>query len=90
MIQQIKTTEDVRTFFNDLLAEDLNFHPDDDFSNYINCETKEPLYTAHEADLRNQLLDQAFDICDRNAIDIYELSVEIFTKDFHNLFLPEL
>ena len=36
MIQEIITVADVRTFFNELMAERLNFHPDDDFSDYVN------------------------------------------------------
>ena len=39
MIQEVKTVEDVRTFFNELQAERLNFQPDDDFADYINYET---------------------------------------------------
>jgi len=81
MIQEIKTVEDVKTFFNDLLAESLNFHPDDQFEDYINYRTKEPTYTDEEAALRNRLLEQAFDICDMDNVDIYGLCIEIFMKD---------
>jgi hypothetical protein len=89
MIQEIKSTEDVKTFFNELLAEELNFHPDDRFEDYINCGTKEPTYTEEEAALRNRLLEQSFDICDKESADIYELCIEIFMKDFYNAFPPE-
>jgi hypothetical protein len=89
MIQEIKTVEDVKTFFNELRAEDLNFHPDDRFEHYINCETKEPIYTEGEAALRNQLLEQAFDACDKENADIYELCIEIFMKDSYDAFPPE-
>ncbi len=89
MIQEIKTVEDVKTFFNELLAENLNFHPDDQFEDYINYETKEPTYTDEEAALRYYLLEQAFDVCDMDNVDIYELCVEIFMKDFYELYPPE-
>jgi hypothetical protein len=86
MIQEIITVEDRKTFFEELLAEGLNFHPDDDFSNYINYETKEQTYTDDEIALRNQLLDQAFEICEKEGADIYELCIDIFMADFHKAF----
>ena len=89
MIQEIKTTEDVKTFFEELLSEGLNFHPDDLFEDYINYETKEPTYTEEEAVLRNHLLEQAFDVCEKQGHDIYELCIEIFMRDFYDAFPPE-
>ncbi len=82
MITEIKTIEDVQTFFKDLLAEDLNFHPDDNFADYINHETKQPSYTEKEAADRNRLLTQAFEVCERVGEDIYDVCIEIFMQDF--------
>ena len=90
MIQEIKNTEGVKTFFNELLAESLNFHPDDRFEDYINYETKEPTYTEDEAALRNGVLEQSFEVCDKEGADIYELCIEIFMKDFYVLYPPEV
>lgn len=42
MITEITNKDDVKTFFEQLIVEDLNFHPDTPFEDYINCETKEP------------------------------------------------
>lgn len=78
MIQKIETIDDIKTFFRQLLAEDLNFHPDTPFEDYINVETGQDTYTPEESKLRNELLDQCFDVCEREAIDIYELCIEIF------------
>ena len=89
MIQSIKTIEDVKIFLNELHAEGLNFHPDDPFEDYINMETKEPLYSEEEANLRNDLINQAFDVCERDGADIYELSIEIFMADFYKDIQPE-
>lgn len=72
MIQAIYTIEDVRTFFQQLLEESLNFHPDEDFANYINCETSEDTYTPEEAEQRNRLMQAAFEVCEKNKICIYE------------------
>ena len=78
MIQQIQTIEDVKEFFQCLLDEDLNFHPDNDFNDYINGQTRLPTYNKAEVQIRNDLLDQAFIICDQSNVDIYELCCEIF------------
>lgn len=77
MMQEIKSMDDVRTFFNELLQESLNFHPDEDFANYINGETKLATYTDEEARLRNMLMDKAFFVCDEHNVCIYDLSNEM-------------
>lgn len=89
MIQDIETIEHVNTFFEELLVEGLNFHPDDPFEDYINYETKEPTYTEEEAAVRNNLLEQAFQVCENEGQDIYELCIEIFMRDFYSAFPPE-
>ena len=80
MIKEIKTEEDVKIFFNQLLDESLNFHPDEDFVNYINGETKEQTYTENECQLRNDLMDRAFIVCENDGICIYELAQELSLK----------
>ena len=89
MIQHINTVEDVKTFFNELHAEGLNFHPDDLFEDYVHRDTGELFYSDHETLVRNNLLAQAFDVCEREDADIYELCIEIFMKDFYAAFPPE-
>ena len=74
MIQEINTIQDVELFAFQLVnEEDLSFHPDDNFSNYINLETQEPLYSAEEAILLNKQMEKCFDICNQFGADIYEL-----------------
>ncbi|GAA4465489.1 hypothetical protein GCM10023093_17770 [Nemorincola caseinilytica] len=90
MIQEIKTVDDVKTFFNELHDEGLNFHPDDLFEQYIHRETNQPFYTDEQAIERNRLLAQAFEVCEREDVDIYELCIEIFMRDFYKLFPPEM
>ena len=80
MIQTIKTINDVKTFFQQLLEESLNFHPDEDFTNYINGETREDTYIPEEAQLRNRLMDEAFTVCDKFDICIYDLANDITLK----------
>ena len=77
MIKEINTVEDVKLFAFQLVnEEDLSFHPDDDFSDYINLTTQEPLYSVDEVIQLNQLLDKCFTICEQKDVDIYELMGE--------------
>jgi hypothetical protein len=74
MLKEINTIEDVKLFAYQLVnEEDLSFHPDDDFVDYINLETKEPLYSAEECKQLNQLMHNCFSICQQEEVDIYEL-----------------
>jgi hypothetical protein len=81
MITEIRSPEDVTEFVKLLVAEGLNYHPDDDFENYINIETGEPSYTSGEALLRNRLNAQCFEVCESAGADIYDISMEIFLKE---------
>jgi hypothetical protein len=74
MIRQITNVEDVATFAQHLVhVEKLSVHPDDDFADYTTYETRLPFYTEKEAERRNQLMNQCFDICEQNNIEIYEI-----------------
>lgn len=89
MIQEIITVEDVKTFFEALLAEGLNFHPDDMFETYVHTDTSEPFYSDQESFVRNTLLAQAFDVCEKEGADIYELCIDIFMREFYKMYPPE-
>lgn len=80
MITKIRSLNDVAEFVVQLVAEGLNYHPDDDFENYVNIETGEPSYTPDEALLRNRLNAQCFEVCEKAGADIYDISMEIFLK----------
>ncbi|HEY1032097.1 MAG TPA: hypothetical protein VGD89_10000 [Flavipsychrobacter sp.] len=79
MITQINGIEDVKTFFRQLLVEDLNFHPDTPFEDYINCESRQDTYTPEEAATRNKIMGACFEVCESINIDIYELANDIFS-----------
>jgi hypothetical protein len=80
MIAEIKSIEDVAEFVSQLVDEGLNYHPDDDFENYVNMETGDPSYTLEQASERNRLNMQCFEVCDAAGADIYNISMEIFLK----------
>ena len=81
MLKQIKTTKNLVEFARQLVKEGVNFHPDDDFSDYINLETQEPTYTKDEADFRNELMNQCFTVCEKNGVDIYDTMSEVALKE---------
>ena len=78
MINKILTLEDVKQFAKELTSEGLSFHPDDDFHEYINLETKAPSYSKEDADLRNKLMDECFEVCEKEGVDIYAIMLEEF------------
>ena len=81
MVKQIKTAKDVIAFAKQLTKEGVNFHPDDDFNDYINLETQEPTYSKEDADFRNELMNQCFSVCEKNGVDIYDTMSEVALKE---------
>ena len=83
MIQNINTENDLC----EMLTEVINhlgwaFHPDDPMTDYVNRETGELSYTPEETERLDHLMDEAFDFCNQQGLDIYELSREI-GKELH-------
>lgn len=77
MITEFNTTEDVKIFAKQLMSEDFNFHPDDDFNDYINIWDLTPTYNKEEAGFRNVLLGRCFEICNKEGVDIYDFMYEV-------------
>ncbi|MFA9391658.1 MAG: hypothetical protein ACERKD_17750 [Prolixibacteraceae bacterium] len=77
MITEIKTTEDVKAFAKQLVAEGISFHPDDDFHDYVVLNENKPCYSSEEADLRNELMNNCFSVCENEGVDIYNLMLEV-------------
>jgi hypothetical protein len=77
----MKTLKDVQSFFNYLLEfEHVNFHPDEDFANYISCETKERAFCSEQIRHYNDLMDKAFQICKALNRDIYAIGMSCLKK----------
>lgn len=77
MIERITNIQHVVAFAKQLVAEEVNFHPDNDFKDYVNAETRQPTYSDEEANARNELMNQCFFVCERNGVDIYNLMGEV-------------
>ena len=77
MITKIETSEDVKAFAKQLIAEGVSFHPDDDFNDYVNFKENKPTYTKEEADFRNGLMNKCFEVCEKEGVDIYDVMHEV-------------
>ncbi len=76
----ITSTEEVRDFFHHIVYDlDVNFHPDDDFADYVNRKDGTPTFTKEEAVLYNRLMDEAFKACnDEDAV--YDIASELLRE----------
>lgn len=71
----ITTLEQVDTFFDHVVINlKVNFHPDDDFADYVDTNTNIAVFSKEEAALANRLLNECFDVCQHNNIDIYGIA----------------
>ncbi|MGN0224989.1 MAG: hypothetical protein ACI4A7_02780 [Prevotella sp.] len=75
----INKVRDVELFFQYLVEErKLNFHPDEDFINYVSYSSGERTFTDEECQLYNRLMDECFDVCKKAGVDIYEVGISTF------------
>lgn len=77
----ITSVKDVEVFFHHLVDErKVNFHPDDDFADYICLADKTPTFSAEEVVVYNRLMDESFDVCEKSGTDIYNIGFNELTK----------
>lgn len=81
MLTEIKTVKDVEAFAKQLINEGVSFHPDDDFNDYVFFKDNTQCYTSEEAEIRNNLMQQCFDVCEKEGADIYGVMLEITLKE---------
>lgn len=68
--KELSSLSDVKEFFGWLADEGVNFHPEDSFKNMATL-------SADEADELDELMDQAWSICERENVDICEVACEV-------------
>ena len=79
----IESIKDVETFFHHLIDErKVNFHPDDDFANYVSLKDHTPTFSEEEVVIYNRLMDESFDVCDKENVDIYEIGIEYLMPSY--------
>lgn len=86
---KINTISAVKRLAHQLKRElGLGFHPDDPFEDYINIQTGKSIYSPEQAKLRNMLIQQAFDTCEKENADIYLIMGRIIVRGtpFKNCF----
>ena len=72
----IKSVKDVETFYHHIVFEmKINFHPDDSFEYYLDIHTKEASFSSDECNIYNRLMDEAFEVCERERVDIYKIGM---------------
>ena len=74
----ITTAEEVTDFFRHIVYDlNINFHPDDDFKEYVSMETGERMIDNVQASLYNRLMDEAFEVC---GDAVYEISAQLLRE----------
>ena len=69
----INNVDDVRMFFHYIVEErNVNFNSDDMFRDYILADGSNA-FTPEECEIYNRLVEEAFKICDKENVDIYEI-----------------
>lgn len=69
----INNVDDVRKCFHYIVEErNVNFNPDDMFEDYMSADGSNA-FTPEECEIYNRLVEEAFKICDKENVDIYEI-----------------
>lgn len=76
----INNVDDVRKFFHYIVEDrNVNFNPDDMFEDYMLSDGT-TAFTPDECEIYNRLVEEAFDICEKEESDIYEIGLELLTN----------
>ena len=77
----INNVDDVRKFFHYIVEErNMNFNPDDMFRDYMLADGSNA-FTPEECKIYNRLVEEAFKICDKENVGIYEIALDILKKE---------
>ena len=79
----INSVKDVEVFFHHIVDErKVNFHPDDDFANYVSLKDHTPTFSDEEVAIYNRLMAESFNVCDKENVDIYEIGIEYLMPSY--------
>ncbi len=74
---RIATIDDVKEFFRHLVDERrVEIHPDDRFEDYVSRENYENTFSPEECAIYNRLMDESFEACEKNGVDIYAIGLD--------------
>ena len=72
--------EEVKTFIEQIAQEINDFHPLNDFADYVYPDSYMRRYTDEQAECRNKQLDQCFDVCATHTDDFFTYLIELFQQ----------
>ena len=76
----INNVDEVRKFFHYIVEDrNVNFNPDDMFEDYMLSDGT-TAFTPEECEIYNRLMEESFDICEKEEFDIYEIGLDILKK----------
>ena len=84
--ERIQTESNLRLYLSymiDILG--WGFHPDDPISDYIK-EDGTPIFNEQQVVVLERLMEESFDFCEQNGMDIYEVSMAICTEKYGDIF----
>lgn len=87
----INTVDDVKDFFKTLVVDEglgYSFHPDDDFNDLVRYDDDkygifhkgDDYYGTEEAMSHNNLMARAFEVCEKEGVDIYQIGLDTWKK----------
>ena len=75
----ITSAEEVKSFFRHIVYDlGINFHPDDDFKDYVSNKAGERTMDNEQAELYNRLIDEAFEVCGE---EVYEIGGDLLISE---------
>ena len=78
---RLRTLDEVKAFFEYLVKDlSVSFNPDESFHETIDYKTGEPTFSDADADILDNLMNDASGVCASEGKDIYELSWEVLRK----------
>ncbi len=77
-ITSIKQVQDFASYL--ILSLKVNANPDTNFSDYIEYKTSKPTFNQNEIKRGNQLMDECFEVCKMNSVNIYDIFFKILYK----------
>lgn len=71
----------MEAFFQHLVNErSLSFHLDDRFEDYVSCDNGSNIFSEKECAIYNRLMDECFELCEKNGADIYAIGLAFMRK----------
>ena len=81
----ITSVKDVEAFSHHLVEErKVNFHPNDDFADYVSLKDHTPTFSDEEVVIYNRLMDESFEVCEKASVDIYGIGMDEFQQLFED------